>query len=131
VTLLLGITQALDLSKTRAMEMAHGAHTTELESDNAKLRSELEQAHPVLAKADVTQSLLSTDWERLERECAGLHTAVHTLKEEKIQVMSDREAAVAAEQKKFQDCHIGHRVLMTPSYVLKKRLRRYWTQLHK
>jgi hypothetical protein len=49
VTLLLGITQAPVLSKTharnRTMEVAQGVRIAELESGNAKLWSELEQAH--------------------------------------------------------------------------------------
>jgi hypothetical protein len=42
------VVQALDLSKAhvcnRAMEVAQGVRTTELELDNTRLRSELEQA---------------------------------------------------------------------------------------
>jgi hypothetical protein len=102
MTLLLGIVQALDLLKTcvcnRMMEMAQRAWIAELESDNAKLQLELEQARQALVKADAAQSSLSTDQERLERECTGLHTAVNVLKQKKIQVMSDCEAA---KQKKF------------------------------
>jgi hypothetical protein len=86
-----------------------GVCTAELESDNARLWSKHEQAHQVLAEADAAQSSLSADREKLERECAGLHMAVDTLKEEKIQVLTDREAAIAVEQKKFWDYCIGHR----------------------
>jgi hypothetical protein len=38
-----------------------------------------------------------------------LRTAVNTLEDEKIQVLTDREAAVAAEWKTFWDYHLGHR----------------------
>jgi hypothetical protein len=69
MTLLLGIVQALDLLKTcvcnRTMEMAQRAWIAELESDNAKLQLELEQARQALVKADAAQSSLSTDQERL------------------------------------------------------------------
>jgi hypothetical protein len=62
--------QTLDLSKAcarnRAMEVAQGAHIAELESDNAKLRSKLEQTHQALAEADVARSSLSVDQEKLE-----------------------------------------------------------------
>jgi hypothetical protein len=80
-----------------AMEVAQGVRTAELESDNVKLRSEREQARQVLAEADTGRSSLSTDQEKLERECVGLRMAVDTLKQEKIQVLTDHEAAVAAE----------------------------------
>jgi hypothetical protein len=46
--------------------------------------------------------------EKLGRECAELRAAVDALKEEKIQALSVRKAAIAAEQKKFWDYHIGH-----------------------
>jgi chromosome segregation ATPase len=85
-----------------------GACPVELESDNVRLRSELEQARQVLAKADTAWSSLCVDREKLEQQCAGLRTAIDKLKEEKIQVLIDREAAVAAEQKKFRDYGIGH-----------------------
>jgi hypothetical protein len=39
--------------------------------------------------------------EKLGRECAELRAAVDALKEEKIQALSVRKAAIAAEQKKF------------------------------
>jgi hypothetical protein len=48
------------------MEVAQGVRTTELESDNVKLRSEREQAHQVLAEADTGRSSLSADQEKLE-----------------------------------------------------------------
>jgi hypothetical protein len=93
--------QALDLSKAharnRAMEMAHGACTTELESNNARLWSELEQACQALAEADAARSSLSMDWEKLERECMGLRTSINMLKQEKIQVLNDHEVAVTVE----------------------------------
>jgi chromosome segregation ATPase len=56
----------------------------ELESDNVRLRSEPEQARQALAEADAARSSLSTDQEKLERECARLRTAVDMLKQEKI-----------------------------------------------
>jgi hypothetical protein len=78
---LLGVVQALGLSKARAqnhtMEVAQGVHAAELESDNAKLRLKLEQAHQALAEADATWSTLSMDHEELERECAGLLTVIN------------------------------------------------------
>jgi hypothetical protein len=66
----LGIAQALDLSKAhahnRAMEVAQGVCIAELESDNTKFLSELEQARRVLAEADAAWGLLSTDREKFE-----------------------------------------------------------------
>jgi hypothetical protein len=38
----------------------------------------------------------------------GLHAAVDTLNQEKIHVLTDREAVVAAEQKKLWDYRLGH-----------------------
>jgi chromosome segregation ATPase len=55
-----------------------------LESDNVRLRSELEQARQALAEADTARSSLSADQEKLERECARLRMAVDMLKQEKI-----------------------------------------------
>jgi hypothetical protein len=52
------------------MEVAHGARTTELESNNARLQSELEQARQALAEANAAWSSLSVYREKLERECA-------------------------------------------------------------
>jgi hypothetical protein len=56
VTLLLRVVQALDLPKARmdrrAVEVAERAHVAKLEADNAKLLTELKQAHLVLAEAD-------------------------------------------------------------------------------
>jgi hypothetical protein len=105
VTLFLGAAQAIDLSKAHmcngAMEVAQGACTVELDSDHAKLWSELQWACQALADADVAQSSLSADWEKLERECVGLHIAIDVLKEEEIQVLTDPEAAIAPEWKKF------------------------------
>jgi cellobiose-specific phosphotransferase system component IIA len=88
VTLLLGISQALDFSKVRvcnrAMEVAQGACTAELESDNAKLQSELEQAHQALVEAHAARNSLSVNQEKLEQEYTDLCTTIDALKEEKI-----------------------------------------------
>jgi phosphodiesterase/alkaline phosphatase D-like protein len=86
VTLLLGISQVLDLSKAcarnSAMEVAQGVRTAELESDNAMLWSKLEQARQALAEADSAWNMLSANQEKLEHECAELRAAVNALKEE-------------------------------------------------
>jgi chromosome segregation ATPase len=104
--------QSLDLSKartcSRAMVVAQGAHTAELEVDNTRLQSELEQDHQALAEANAVRSSLSTNRTELERECAGLCTTVDTFKQEKAKVMAARETDVAAEQKKFWDYRLGH-----------------------
>jgi chromosome segregation ATPase len=93
--------QALDLSKahvrSRVMVVAQGTRTAELEAENAKLQSELEQARQVLAEADAAWSLLCASRDELEWECTKLDTGVDTLKREKTQFMTDREADVVAE----------------------------------
>jgi hypothetical protein len=108
----LGVLLALDLLKVsvcnHVMEVAQGARIAELESENVKLWLELEQARQVLAEADAARSSLSVNQEELERGCMGLRAAVDMLKQEKIQVLTNREAAVAAEQNKFQDYRLGH-----------------------
>jgi seryl-tRNA synthetase len=105
--------RALDLTKAhahnRAMVVAQGAHTAELEADNAKLRSELEQAHQASAEADAARSSLCASRDELERECVRLCTGVDALKQEKAKIMTDREADVALEQKKFWDYRLSHR----------------------
>jgi chromosome segregation ATPase len=83
------------------MVVAQGARTAELEADNAKLRSELEQAHQASAEADVARSSLCASQDELERECVRLRTGVDALKQEKAKIMTDHEADVALEQKKF------------------------------
>jgi hypothetical protein len=91
------------------MAVAQGAHVAELEIDNARLWTELKGARQALVEPNATQSLLSVSWEELEPECAGLHAAVDGLTQEKAQIMTYREADVAAEQKKFWDYCLGSR----------------------
>jgi hypothetical protein len=44
----------------------------------------------------------------MEQACAGLHTAIDTLKGENAQLVIDHEAEVATANKKFWDYYIGH-----------------------
>jgi hypothetical protein len=96
MTLFLQIEQALDLSKACMHRWV-----AELKADNAKLLAELKQAHLVLAEADAARSSLSMSLERMEQECTRLHTAIDMLKGENAQLMTDREAEVAAVNKIF------------------------------
>jgi hypothetical protein len=88
VTLLLGVTKALDLSKActcnHVVEVVQVAWTADRELDKAKFWSEHEQARQALAETDAARSSLSVAQEKLECECAGLCT-------------------VQAEHKNFQD----------------------------
>jgi regulator of replication initiation timing len=76
--------QALNLSKARArnqaLVMAHEACIAELQTDNARLRMELEEARQALAEANAAQSSLPMSQEELEQECVGLRATVDTLK---------------------------------------------------
>jgi hypothetical protein len=51
----------------------------------------------------------SVNQEELGWECTELRTTIDSLKQEKIQVLIDRKAAVVTEQKKIQDYCLGHR----------------------
>jgi hypothetical protein len=85
VTLLLGVTKALDLSKAcTCNDVVEVAWTADRELDKAKFWSEHEQARQALAETDAARSSLSVAQEKLECECAGLCT-------------------VQAEHKNFQD----------------------------
>jgi hypothetical protein len=74
-----------------------------MQMDNAKLRSELEQVHQVLAESHTARSLLSTSQDEFERECVGLSACVGALKQEKAKIISDCTADLATERKKFRD----------------------------
>jgi hypothetical protein len=106
--------QVLSLMKTRvhrrAVETAQVTRVAELENsklamENSKLLVELEQAHAALAVADATQNSLSLTQGKLDEECAGLHTVVESLGQEKARA----EAAREAECKGFHDYCIHHR----------------------
>jgi sulfur carrier protein ThiS len=106
------VIQDLSLMKARthkqAVEVVQGSCVAELEADNAKLLVELEQARMSLTEADAA---------KLEEECTRLHAAVSTLKQEKEQIVTDREADVVAEQKKIRDYRIGHRMRLHELHV--------------
>jgi hypothetical protein len=89
------------------MVVAQGGRMVELDADNTRLQSELEQAHEALPKANAARSSLSTNQEEIERECAL--PSIYTFKQEKAQVMTNREANVVVEHKKFWDYRLGHR----------------------
>jgi hypothetical protein len=76
------------------VEAAQGVQVAELEADNTKLLVELEQTHLALAKADFALNLLSMSHVELEKNCARLHATVDMLKQEKAQIVTDREAEV-------------------------------------
>jgi hypothetical protein len=54
---------------------------------------------------------------KLEEDCAGLHTTVNTLNQEKAQVTTDHQAEIVSEQKIFRDYHIGHRKRLRELHV--------------
>jgi soluble cytochrome b562 len=72
-----------------------------LEVDNAKLLTELKEARLALVEVDAAQSPLSASQEEVEKECTELRAAVEMLKGENAQLVTDREAGVAAANKKF------------------------------
>jgi hypothetical protein len=59
---------------------AQGAHVAGVEADNAKLHSELTQAHQALTEAESTRNSLSASWDEIEQECAKLRANVDGLK---------------------------------------------------
>jgi sulfur carrier protein ThiS len=115
------VIQDLSLMKARthkqAVEVVQGSCVAELEADNAKLLVELEQARMSLTEADAARNSLSVSHEKLEEECTRLHAAVSMLKQEKEQIVTDREADVVAEQKKIRDYRIGHRMRLHELHV--------------
>jgi hypothetical protein len=57
--------------------------------------------HQALDESTTARGLLSMSRDEFEQECARLRACVDTLKEEKAKIMTDHEADLAAEQKKF------------------------------
>jgi flagellin-like hook-associated protein FlgL len=81
----------------------------ELKADSARLHLELEQARQALAKADSARSSLSTTQNELKCECTKLRTGSNVLKQEKAKIMTNHEADLAAEWKKYRDYRLSHR----------------------
>jgi peptidoglycan hydrolase CwlO-like protein len=72
-----------------------------LEADNVKLLTELKEARLALVEVDAAQSSLSASQEEVEKECMELRATIEMLKGENAQLVTDREAGVAAANKKF------------------------------
>jgi hypothetical protein len=82
---------------------------------------ELEQTHLAFAEAKALRNSLSVNCGKMEEECAGLRTAVDTLKQEKTKAVAAREAEITTIWTKFQDYCVCHR----------KKLHEFWTNLER
>jgi hypothetical protein len=91
------------------MVIAHGARTAVLEDDNARLCSELEQAYQALVEADFAQNSLSVSQDEVEWECVMLRVDVDALKQSHAKIVTDHEADLTVEKKKFWDYRLSHR----------------------
>jgi hypothetical protein len=119
------VVQALAWTKAcmnkRAVGAVEGAHVAELEQTNTKLLAELPQTHLALTEAKAARNSLFVNYGKMEWECAGLHAAVDSLRQEKTEAVAAHEAEITTVHKTFQDYRVRHH----------KKLCEFWVNLEK
>jgi hypothetical protein len=73
------------------------------------LIAELEQARLKIVEAEHRRNSLSLGYAKLEKECESLHNAAETLRQEKTEAQTAREAEVTDIRIRFQDYRVCHR----------------------